>query len=74
MRYFEFALFLVPAGLAVAWWYGVRGLSPRGVVASAAVLAALAAGLFWFGSDRAVSGRYIPAHVQDGRIVPGHGQ
>jgi hypothetical protein len=74
MRYIEIALLLIPVGLIAAWLYGIRGLSPRGLAASAALLVAMAGGLYWFGSDRAVSGRYVPAHVQDGRIVPGHGQ
>jgi hypothetical protein len=65
---------MVPVGLVAAWLYGIRGLSLRGLVASVALLLAMAGGLFWFGSDRAVSGRYVPAHVEDGRIVPGHGQ
>ena len=73
MRTIEVALLLVPVGLVIAWFYGIRGLSPRGIAAASALLAGAAAGLFWLGSDRAVSGHYVPAHVVDGRIVPGHG-
>jgi hypothetical protein len=73
MRAIEIALLLIPVALAAAWWYGVRGLSPRGIAAAAALLATLALTLYWAGEDRAVSGRYVPAHVVDGRIVPGHG-
>jgi hypothetical protein len=73
MRTIEIALLLIPVLLAAAWWYGIRGLSPRGVAAAAVVLSTLALALYWLGTDRAVSGRYVPAHVVDGRIVPGHG-
>jgi hypothetical protein len=73
MRILEIALLFIPVLLATAWWYGIRGLSPRGIAAAAAILATLALTLYWLGTDRAVSGRYIPAHMVDGRIVPGHG-
>jgi hypothetical protein len=73
MRTIEIALLMIPFGLAGAWLYGIRGLSRRGIAAAAALLASLAFALYWFGSDRAVSGRYVPAHMVDGHIVPGHG-
>jgi hypothetical protein len=73
MRAIEITLLFVPVLFAAAWWYGIRGLSPRGVAAAAVVLTMLALALYWLGADRAVSGRYVPAHVVDGRIVPGHG-
>jgi len=73
MRSIEIILLFIPVLLAIAWWYGIRGLSPRGVAAAAAALTTLALILYVFGTGRAVSGRYIPAHVVDGRIIPGHG-
>jgi hypothetical protein len=73
MRAIEIALLLIPFLLAAAWWYGIRGLSPRGLAAAAVVLSTLVLALYWLGTDRAVSGRYVPAHVVDGRILPGHG-
>ncbi len=74
MRWIEVALLLAPAALVVAWIYGIRGLSRRGVIAAVILLAACEGTLFWLGSDRAVSGRYVPAHVVNGRIVEGHGK
>jgi len=73
MRTIEITLLFVPVLIAIAWWYGIRGLSPRGVAAAAAMLTTLALTLYWLGTDRAVSGHYTAAHVVDGRIVPGHG-
>lgn len=73
MRTIEIILLFIPVLLAIAWWYGIRGLSPRGVAAAAVALSLLALTLYVLGTDRAVSGRYIPAHVVDGRIIPGHG-
>ncbi len=74
MRAIEAALLFIPVALAIAWWYGIRGLSLRGVVAAVLLLAGFEAALFWAGSDRAVRGHYVPAHVEDGRVVPGHGR
>ncbi len=73
MRTIEIILLFIPVLIAIGWWYGIRGLSPRGIAAAAAVLSVLALTLYWVGADRAVSGRYVPAHVGGGRIVPGHG-
>jgi hypothetical protein len=74
MRYAEIALLLVPVALAAAWICGIRGLSRRGLVASCLVLLTMAAALYWFGAGRAVQGHYVPAHIVNGRIVPGHGR
>jgi hypothetical protein len=74
MRYAEIALLLVPVALAAAWLCGIRGLSPRGMVAACLALLSMAGALYWFGADRAVQGHYVPAHIVNGRIVPGHGR
>ena len=74
MRWIEIALLLIPVALAIAWIKGIRGLSPRGIMAAMILLAACEGTLFWLGSDRAISGRYVPAHVVDGKIVAGHGK
>ena len=74
MRWIEVSLLLIPVGLVAAWFMGIRGLSRRGIVAAMILLAGAEGSLFWLGSDRAVTGRYVPAHVVDGRIVEGHGR
>jgi hypothetical protein len=33
----------------------------------------LGAALAWFGNERALSGHYTPASLQNGQVVPGHG-
>jgi hypothetical protein len=74
LRLSEAGLFLVPFGLAMAWW--VLGWRSRRVVwAAVGALALLAALLLWFGTAGSLSraDRYVPAHIGDGRIVGGHG-
>ncbi len=72
MRYAEYALMLVPVGLAVAWFCGIRGLSTRGTMAALLLLAAMGGALYWMGNDRSFTGHYTPARLQDGTVVPGH--
>ncbi len=69
MRYADFALLLIPAGLAIAWLSGVRGLSTRGILTALILLAILAATLIWLGEARSFHGRYEPAHLTGGKIV-----
>jgi hypothetical protein len=73
LRFTEIGLFLVPFVLYLVWWtMGPR--TPRWAVwlALAAVLL-LAAGSAWYGlAERAAPGAtYVPAHIENGRIVPG---
>ena len=74
IRLTELLLFLAPFGLAALWW--ALGTRSRWVVwvALAAVLG-LAAGTAWFGFTAGLprGTRYVPAHLQDGRIIAGHG-
>ncbi len=72
MRFAEYALFLIPIVLALAWFYGIRGLSRRGVVALVLLFGAISFSLFWFGADRAFVGRYVPARLVGDQIIPGH--
>ena len=69
MRYAEIALLLIPAGLAVAWLFGIRGLSTRGTLAVILVLAVAAGALVWLGEARSFTGHYEPAHLSGGRVV-----
>ncbi len=71
----EAVLFLLPL-LAFATWRRLNpGVEPgRGLLlaAAAGVVLALAA-LLWFGFSRSLeAGVYVPPHLEDGRMVPGH--
>jgi hypothetical protein len=74
VRLTEIALFLAPFALAAAWW--VLGWRSRWVVwAAVGSLAVLALSLAWFGTAQRLphGSRYVPARVENGRIVNGHG-
>ncbi len=71
MRFAEFSLLLIPVGVVVAWFCGVRGLSLRGVVAVVALFTILAGGLYMLGDARVFNGTYVPAHMDGSHIVPG---
>ncbi len=72
MRYADIALTLIPVALLIAWFSGVRGLSPRGTVLALGLLAAIGATLVWMGHDRGFVGHYQPARLHDGEVMPGH--
>jgi hypothetical protein len=69
MRTAELLLLSLPAILLVAWFLGLRHASYRTFMAAALLLAAVGVGLWWFGEQRAFTGRYSPARLQNGRIV-----
>jgi hypothetical protein len=71
MRYAEFALLLIPAAVIIAWFYGIRGLSLKGVAAFVLMFVLVFGMLYLFGSRRVFSGSYVPAHLEGGRVVPG---
>ncbi len=73
IRLSEAALFLAPFLVFAAWWMGARARWLAwgvfgGVVVLVATLTVLA---LTTGFPR--SGGYVPAHLQDGRVVDGHG-
>ena len=77
LRLAEFAVFLVPLCAFLLWRAArARGLSgppPRQLALILAVLVALGAVLSVLAvRERLPPGRYVPAQVIDGRIVPGH--
>ncbi|MBV8094845.1 MAG: hypothetical protein JOY71_16675 [Acetobacteraceae bacterium] len=76
LRLAEVALLLAPIAALVAWRVlaAVGGPSPAIVGIAAATLLLLAAGLFWMSSAERnpPGGTYVPAHVEGGRIIPGH--
>ncbi len=69
MRYADLALLMIPAGLAIAWLCGVRGLSRRGTLAVLGLLAVLGGALVWLGHVRGFTGSYVPAHLSAGKVV-----
>ncbi len=74
LRAVEIALFLAPF-VAFAIWrlLSVESGPPLWVVISAACFVVLLAGaLFWLRQEEVIPGTvYVPAQLQDGRIVPG---
>jgi hypothetical protein len=74
MRFIELALMSLPLALVVAWFMGARHASFRGLAVIAGLLAGLGGILFWMGDERGFRGRYVPAHLEDGRVVPGRGE
>ena len=76
LRLAEFGLFLLPFAVYAVWMLGNRRLRPLLLWSAAAGLVTLAGLIIWFGMARSLDKgeRYVPAHVEDGRIVPGHGE
>ncbi len=78
-RVIEAALLLTPLIAYVLWRYlvhrGIPNPSRRTLIVLSAVITALGAGLVWTSlTERDPAGtRYVPAHVENGRIIPGHG-
>ncbi len=71
MRFAEFSLLLIPLGVVIAWLYGVRGLSLRGVLALVVVFTLFASLLYGLGDARVFRGTYVPAHMEGTQVVPG---
>jgi hypothetical protein len=76
LRLLEVALFLMPFMGFGLWWVLAAngGPSPVAVGLAAGAVLLLAAALLWF-AQRDTLGmgqRYVPARVEDGRVVPGH--
>jgi Family of unknown function (DUF6111) len=76
LRLVELALFLAPIALFAAWRFLAMesGPSPRVVVVAACLLVALAGMLIWLSREHAMppGSEYVPAQLQDGRVVSGH--
>ncbi len=77
LRLTELFLFLTPFAAFIAWRLtaGSGGPSRPVLIGAACVLAILAAMLVWLRQERTLPPGtvYVPAQLQDGRIVPGHG-
>jgi hypothetical protein len=76
LRLAEFALLLAPLAAFIAWrLLDASGGPSNFVLVSAAVAVCLiAAALFWLVDSEGLrrGTAYVPATLQDGRIVPGH--
>jgi hypothetical protein len=75
MRWAELALFLSPFLLYGAWRLAAARAQPALVWGAAALIALLAVGTVWLGLARRLDPgeTYVPARIEGGRIVPGHG-
>ena len=79
IRGIELSIFLTPLMAYILWRrFAASGRLAPPRYALLAMLAALViagAGLAWTGLEErhAEGSRYVPASMQDGRIVPGHG-
>lgn len=75
LRAVDLGLFLVPAALFVAWLVLGRVATRRFVAAAVVAVAALGAFAVIYGEARSIPGgdAYVPARLENGRIVPGHG-
>ena len=78
MRFVELALFVAPFVFFAAWRLvgGGGGPSRKLVVMATCIVVALAGALYWFRREEAIAPgmRYVPAQLEDGRVVPGHAE
>lgn len=79
LRWGEALLFLAPLAAFIVWRRavarGLEGLPPRQIVALLVGLLLMGVALIWMGEREGLPpGRYVPAAVVDGRIVPGHAE
>jgi predicted phage tail protein len=76
LRTGELVAFLFPFAVYLVWRRFSAGSGPSASMLGGTLLALalFGAALAWFGVHRALApdAAYIPAHVVDGRIVPGH--
>ena len=77
LRLVEILLFLLPFAVFVAWRVlaPAGGPSPRVVAIAVCAVLALIGVLIWFGHYDTIprGDSYVPAQLQGGRVIPGHG-
>ena len=77
LRLVEILLFLLPFAVFAAWRVlaPAGGPSPRVLAVAVCAVLALITVLIWFSRYDTIPGgnSYVPAQLQGGRIVPGHG-
>lgn len=76
LRLAELALFLSPIAAYMIWRLTAARGGPSPIILAAACcgVALLAGALVWFALNNTLpsGGRYVPAQVLNGRIIPGH--
>ena len=75
LRLVEIGLFLSPFALYALWLLVGRRFSARFMWIAVLTLATLSAATIWYGLSRSLprEDRYVPARIENGRIIPGHG-
>jgi hypothetical protein len=75
LRLVEIGMFAAPFALYGVWIMAGRRLDSRMFWIAFIGLFLIGAGTVWFGLERSLprDAVYVPAHMEDGRIVPGHG-
>jgi hypothetical protein len=75
LRAVDLGLYLVPTALFLAWLVLGRVATRRFVVAAVVAVATLGAFAVIYGQERSIPGgdAYVPARLENGRIVQGHG-
>ena len=77
LRLVEILLFLLPFAVFAAWRVlaPAGGASPRVVAVAVCAVLVLIAFLIWFSRYDTISrgDTYVPAQLERGRIIPGHG-
>ena len=75
MRWAELGLFLAPFILYAAWRLAAAWARPAVAWGALAAVGALMAATLWTGLSHRLDrdAIYVPAHMQDGRMVAGHG-
>lgn len=75
LRAVDLGMFLAPTALFVAWLVLGRVATLRFALAAAVIVVGLGALAAYYGMERSIPGgeRYVPARLDNGRIVPGHG-
>ncbi len=75
LRLTELALLLVPFAAFAFWRLAGGGVPSAGLLGgAAAAMLLLAAALIWFANHETLGPgqRYVPAHVENGQVLPGH--
>lgn len=75
LRFAEIGLFLLPFGLFLLWRFLAPRVRPALLWMGTVVFVALVGIAVGYGLKERMDphARYVPAHVEDGRIVPGRG-
>lgn len=76
LRLLEIALFLAPFAAFLAWRFTMpEGPSRALLIAWAGALIVLALALAWMSQENTLppGASYVPPHIENGVVVPGHG-